>query len=136
MTRLFGWWMTCYDPPCKSKLIQQTCPPLAYKLWMYLCTFSAKYVLKKKMFHDNWPTLWLVTSFWFSFVLHLNSFILSIRSVWFIQQLHWAVTSSVRLWHLKKVAFRGCLKYDLCMGSLQCGIRKGLSYAVLKKMIV
>merc|ERR1719270_620510 len=24
--------MTCYDPPCNSKLIQQTCPPLAYKL--------------------------------------------------------------------------------------------------------
>ena len=47
-------------------------------------------------------TLCLVTSFWVAFAEHLNSLILSMTMVWLIQQAHWALASSVKLWHLGK----------------------------------
>ena len=50
-------------------------------------------------------TLCWVTSFCVDFAEHLNSLILSMTTVWLIQQAHWADTSSVRLWHLEEKVY-------------------------------
>ena len=44
-----------------------------------------------------------VTFFWLDLARHFCSLILPMTIVWFIQQLHWAVTSSVSFWHLQLI---------------------------------
>ena len=44
-----------------------------------------------------------VTFFWLDFARHFCSLIRPMTIVWFIQQLHWAVTSSVSFWHLQLI---------------------------------
>ena len=103
--------MTCFGRPCNSTLILLTCPLSACILWRCWCNCSKRaskgrlteHVKEGRVFVT--VTLNWVTNFWFDFAWHLNSLILEMTMVWFIQHSHWALTFVVSCWHLRSAEF-------------------------------